>query len=57
VVTGLVFVSLFIVEGGGQILIAGMFPFTAPLGLALIALSRLFGLEREVWAWRDRMRS
>ena len=45
-VTALVFVSMFLVEGGGQILIAGMFGFTVPLGLALFELSRLMGFER-----------
>lgn len=47
VVTALVLASSFVVEGGGQILIAGMFGFTVPLGLAVFELSRLIGFERE----------
>jgi len=45
-VTFLVFASLFMVEGGGQLLIAGAFGYTIPLGLALFEFSRLLGLER-----------
>ena len=47
VVTVLVFGSMFIVRGGGQILIASSFSFAIPLGLVLFELSRLSGFENK----------
>ncbi len=44
-ITVLVFASLFLVRGGGQVLIAGSFYFTIPLGLVLFELSRLREFE------------
>ncbi|MDZ7803160.1 hypothetical protein [Thiohalophilus sp.] len=47
VVTVLVFGSMFIVRGGGQMLIARSFSFAIPLGLVLFELSRLSGFENK----------
>jgi len=47
VVKLLVYGSMFIVRGGGQILIASSFTFAIPLGLVLFELSRLSGFENK----------